>query len=292
MKSDSAKTTQSGLRAALLQRGFAVSDALWTRLLGGRTNQSWKVEAGGLSLVVKLFGKGSDNPLFPNDASAEVASLRYLDSLNLAPRWLDDFALAEGHCVIYDHVPGQTWQTGVAEIATLLHRVHGMGGPVHLRAVPDGSDALLRQTEDILSRCPPGKAKFFMSLRPSGVIAPLGRSCFLHGDPVPGNIVGHPGDWRLIDWQCPAYGDPCEDIALFLSPAMQMAYRGTSLSESERQRFLAAYPEQGIIRRYQSLAAFYHWRMAAYCLWLDSRGDAAAAEGAEAEIAAMSTALS
>ena len=114
--------------------------------------------------------------------------------------------------------------------------------------------------------------------------------CFLHGDPVAGNIVGNPEDWRLIDWQCPAIGDPCEDIALFLSPAMQMAYRGAPLSEGERQRFLATYPDPEITRRYQSLAAFYHWRMAAYCLWLDSRGDRAAGEGTEAEIAAMSAA--
>jgi len=288
LRQDSAETTQFGLQGALLRRGFAVSDALWTRLLGGRTNQSWKVEAEDLSIVVKLFGNVSDNPLFPNDANAEVTCLRHLENQNLAPRWLDDFATAEGHCVIYEHVPGQSWQTGVSEIAALLYRVHRMAGPGNLRAVPDGSEGLVRQTEYILSHCPPLKAKRILSFRPSGVIPPVGRKCLLHGDPVAGNIVGNPGDWRLIDWQCPAIGDPCEDIALFLSPAMQMAYRGAPLSENERQRFLASYPDPEIARRYQSLAAFYHWRMAAYCLWLDSRGDCAAGEGTEAEIAAMS----
>ena len=198
--------TQSELQDALLRRGFALSDALWSRLLGGRTNQSWKVEDEDLSIVVKLFAKVSDNPLFPNDASAEVASLRHLDNLNLAPKWLDDFATAEGHCVIYQHVPGQSWQTGVSEIAALLYRVHAMAGPENLRTVPDGSEGLLRQTEQILSHCPAVKAKPVWSFRPSGVIPPVGRMCLLHGDPVAGNIVGNPGDWRLIDWQCPAIG--------------------------------------------------------------------------------------
>lgn len=290
MKHDSADAAQFGLRDALLRRGFPVADAPWVRLLGGRSNRSWKVEAPGLSIVVKLFGVGVDNPLFPNDPRAEVASLQHLEGLDIAPGWVDDFDTAHGHCVIYQHVPGCTWQAGAAEVALLLHRVHRMAGPVTLRPAPNGSAALLRQAEDILSRCPVGTAQSVRALRPAGRIPGLSRACFLHGDPVPGNIVGEAGHWRLIDWQCPARGDPCEDIALFLSPAMQIAYRGAPLSESERHCFLDAYPEQEIVRRYRALAAFYHWRMVAYCLWLDSRGDVSARHDATAEIAAMTQA--
>lgn len=238
-------------------------------------------------MVVKLFGAGSGNPLFPNDPALEVASLRHLEGTHLAPVWLDDFPTDAGYCVVYRHVAGQSWQAGAAEIATLLHRVHGLTGPGHLRMAPDGSAALVRQTEAILAQCAPSSAETLRKLQPARGIPPSGRRCFLHGDPVPGNIVGAPGDWRLIDWQCPAIGDPCEDIALFLSPAMQLAYRGPPLSESERQSFLTTYPDREIIHRYLSLAGFYHWRMAAYCLWLDSRGDCSARAGAEAEIAAM-----
>lgn len=281
---------QSGVREALLLRGLALPGAHWTPLVGGRSNKSWCVDAQAQPIVVKLFTTGSDNPLFPNDPVLEVASLRHLEGTQLAPVWLDDFSTEAGYCVVYAHVPGETWQEGAAEIAALLHRVHGLNAPVPMRVAPDGSTALVRQTEAILAQCAASRADSFRRLQPARMVPPSGRKCFLHGDPVPGNIVGAPGDWRLIDWQCPAIGDPCEDIALFLSPAMQMAYRGAPLSAGECQSFLAAYPDRETIQRYRSLAGLYHWRMAAYCLWLDSRGNCAAREGAEAEIAAITEA--
>jgi hypothetical protein len=287
LKHDSAKMAQSGVREALLLRGLALPGAHLTPLVGGRSNISWRVDGPGQPIVVKLFAAGSDNPLFPNDPASEVASLRHLEGTQLAPVWLDDFSTEAGHCVVYGHVPGENWQAGAAEIAALLHRVHGLIGPDHLRTVPDGSTELVRQTEAILDQCAPSDAEMLRKLQPARVIPASGRRCLLHGDPVPGNIVGTPGNWRLIDWQCPAFGDPCEDIALFLSPAMQLAYRGAPLSVGESQSFRVAYPDRDAIERYHSLAGFYHWRMAAYCLWLDSRGNCSAREGAEAEIAAM-----
>lgn len=290
MRHGSAEMTQSGVREALLRRGLTQPGTRWTKLLGGRSNQSWRVDAQEQPIVVKLFAAGSDNPLFPNDPASEVSSLRHLEGTYLAPVWLDDFSTEAGYCVVYRHVPGETWQEGAAEIAALLHRVHGLIGPDHLRRVPDGSAELVRQTEAILFKCAPSDAEMLRKLQPARVIPASGRQCLLHGDPVPGNIVGTPGNWRLIDWQCPALGDPCEDIALFLSPAMQLAYRGAPLSVGESQSFLAAYPDLEAIERYHSLAGFYHWRMAAYCLWLDSRGNCSAREGAEAEIAAMTEA--
>ena len=81
-----------------------------------------------------------------------------------------------------------------------------------------------------------------------------------------------PGGLTLIDWQCPASGDPTEDIATFLSPAMQRLYRGTILSEAEREAFLAAYPDPAIVARYRALKSVYRWRMAAHCLWKAERG--------------------
>lgn len=286
----SEKKTQSGLLQALTTRGFAVAGAIWTPLLGGRTNKSWRVDAQGQSIVVKLFRLGGLNPLFPNDPTSEVIALRHLAGLKLAPAFLDEFLTEEGHCVIYQHVPGQIWQDGSSEIAELLYRVHNADGLQGLRKVPDGSDAIVAQTNRILDCCPQSRAQHLRALKPAGMIPPCNRFSFLHGDPVPGNIVGAQGAWWLIDWQCPALGDPCEDIALFLSPAMQLAYRGTPLTDTERQTFLSAYPNQELIKRYLSLAGFYHWRMAAYCLWLESQGDRSARDAADAEIAALAAA--
>lgn len=287
----SAIETQSGLSRALAARGYDVVAAPWTKLVGGRTNSSWKVKLQDQSIVVKLFSSRITNPLFPNDPKGEVTALRHLAGLDLAPAYVDDFFTEHGHCLIYLHVPGQPWKEESSQIAKVLYRVHCLTGPVDLRKAPDGNRAIEHQTMKILAQCSKPRAERLLALRPEGSIPPSGRVCFLHGDPVPGNIVGSKGAWRLIDWQCPAIGDPCEDIALFLSPAMQLAYRQQSLTDVERQTFLMSYPDRGIVQRYLSLEAWYHWRMAAYCLWLESRGNGDAGDAAEAEIVAMAKAV-
>jgi thiamine kinase-like enzyme len=94
----------------------------------------------------------------------------------------------------------------------------------------------------------------------------------IHADAVAGNLIDGPGGVTLIDWQCPASGDPTEDLATFLSPAMQWLYRGRVLSPQETEAFLAAYPDPAVTDRYLRLQPLYRWRMAAHCLWKADRG--------------------
>ena len=124
-------------------------------------------------------------------------------------------------------------------------------------------------------------------MEPQGHVAPSGRRRLVHGDPVPGNIVTGPGRAALIDWQCPALGDPAADLAIFASPAMQQVYRGAPLSEAESAAFLAAYPDEETVARYRALRPWYHWRMAAYCLFRAERGRAGYAAGLTLERAAL-----
>ena len=86
-------------------------------------------------------------------------------------------------------------------------------------------------------------------------------------------------------------GDPCEDLAILLSPAMQHVYRGTPLSADERDALFDGYADTEIIDRYQTLAPLFHWRMAAYCLWRVKRGAPEYAEGFELERVALTDAL-
>ncbi len=109
-------------------------------------------------------------------------------------------------------------------------------------------------------------------LRPDIDVPPSGKSVFLHGDVVPGNLIAGENDLFLIDWQCPGIGDPCEDIAIFLSPAMQRVYRGAPLNEAEFEMFFEGYGDASIKARYRALAPAYHWRMAAYCQWQSENG--------------------
>jgi len=126
-----------------------------------------------------------------------------------------------------------------------------------------------------------------VDLRPCGSVPPSYARAFLHGDPVPANFVMTERGAVLIDWQCPASGDPCEDIAIYLSPAMQSLYGGTPLSPEEMEAFFAAYDDAETAARYRAMAPAYHWRMAAYCLWMADRGHADYGNAARLEIEAL-----
>jgi aminoglycoside phosphotransferase (APT) family kinase protein len=118
---------------------------------------------------------------------------------------------------------------------------------------------------------------------PDPGVPPPARPRLVHGDAVPGNLIATPaGAVVAIDWQCPAAGDPADDLSLFLSPAMQRLYRGAPLSAGERARFLAAYPDRTTVERFLALEPLLAWRIAAHCRWRARRGEADYARVAEA----------
>ncbi|WP_151719063.1 phosphotransferase family protein [Gemmobacter serpentinus] len=242
------------LRQAL--RPLVPKDAVWQRMAGGRSNLVWRV--GGL--VVKQFRPDRASPLFPNDPLAERAALTGLAGCGIAPR----MAGSGSDWIAYDHLPGQDWRDDPVPVARALAVLHRQPLLPSLTRAPMGHD--LRRAAQVwapqdLPPCPELNA-------PLPQIAPR----IIHRDPVPGNIVMQDGQARLIDWQCPAIGDPAEDLAVFLSPAMQMLYRGAVLSETEIAQFLAAYPDREVIDRYRAMRGVLHWRIAAHCAWRAGQG--------------------
>lgn len=260
--------------------------------MGGRTNRLWRVSRPEGDIVVKLYDTETRNPLFPNDPVSEIQMLHHLAEHYIAPHLLDHFPTEMGVCLVYAHLEGPSWRTGTARVATLLHRLHNIAPPHGLRATADGSNELRSEALSILDGCPADRALELRSLEPTRHVPASGLLRLLHADPVPANMIDHAGDLKLIDWQCPAVGDPCEDIAVFLSPAMHLIYRGTILTDVEKDTFLKAYPDGGTIRRYRQLEPWYQWRMAAYCLWKEARGDEHAKYAYDAEINALKAALS
>ncbi len=247
----------------------------WKPLSGGRSNHVWRV--GGL--VIKMFDADAQSPLFPNDPAAEAQALQLCAPMGLAPT-----LRAQGAgWIAYDHVPGAIWSEGTVPVARLLHRLHATPfAPDCFRTLPMSGPALIaaavRIAADCAQRLPPPPDP--------GVPMPMTPS-LLHGDAVPGNIIVGARGLILIDWQCPALGDPIEDIAAFVSPAMQWLYRGAVLTKAETADFLAAYPDAGTVARYRAYAPILHWRMAAHCLWKSERGAADYARAAELELAAI-----
>ncbi len=276
----------------------ALADALpartvphaWHPLFGGRTNTAWHGEcAEHGDIVLKLYAGPARNPLFPNDPEAEATLLRHLQSTGLTPAFLAGFETDLGTCNVYAHVPGTTWQAGVQPVAALMRKLHSLSAPKGLRHVADGSAALIAQTLEIIGRCE--KIPQFLSDLPDEVVRPSGHAALLHSDIVPGNLIQSEDGLHLIDWQCPAVGDPCEDIAVFLSPAMQRLYRRSPLLETDIDVFLAAYGDDDVSARYRQLAPFYHARMAAYCLWQVENDRPAYAAGLQLEVAALQRSL-
>jgi aminoglycoside phosphotransferase (APT) family kinase protein len=217
-----------------------------------------------------------------------------LASTGLAPRPLFSGILSAGPVLIYDHQKGKPWRSNPQPVAHALKMLHNLPESpelTQLALAPDGSAELVAQTMVMLAQIPPALAEPILARQPAGHVPPSGDRVLLHGDPVPGNLICTTDKALpvLVDWQCPARGDPVMDLALFLSPAMQLVGRARALSDQERDSFLASYGDASVINRLHALQPFLHWRMAAYCLWKITRPlpDPAYAPALKLELAAL-----
>lgn len=232
-------------------------------------------------LVCKLFAE-EGTPLFPNDPDAESRALLHLDGTGLAPDHISRITSRAGAVLVYRHIPGPVWTSGVDAVADLLSRLHAAPPPAGLRRI-----APPLSTTGMIPDDGSAEARRLARMRPDFDVAPNAEMVFLHGDVVAENIIASPAGLRLIDWQCPALGDPTEDLAIFLSPAMQYVYGRRRLSATDEADFLNGYGHRDRVQRYRVLAPAFHWRMACYCLWKARRGDADYMEGFRREIARL-----
>ena len=306
------------LRRAVDALAPGAGDAEWSALLGGRTNRVWLVEPerragpgagvrarmapdatardggrdGGRGggepgpfgpLVVKLCD-GAATPLFPNDPAWEMVALRWLDGTGLAPRPLGAVETPIGPAILYRHVAGRR-ATSTAAVARALARLHRLSPPPGLRRPPSGPRGLRLRLDAVTQalRAPPPA----LLRLPGPAAAPDVRPAFLHGDPTPGNAVGAVSGAVLIDWQCPALGDPCDDLAILLSPAMRRLDGLEPLTAAERTAALEAYGDPAVTARLDALAPLHHALLAAHCLWRAERGWPGARDAAEAELGAL-----
>jgi thiamine kinase len=242
------------------------------RLAGGYLNQVFRVrgkeDGDDADWVIKAFVPETELALFPNLPEDERKATYLASTIGRAPAPVSYFEMIEGPVLVYEYCEGEIWKEGVVEVGLLLRDLRTLDTTNYgFREVPILPDEILQEGEAFLPKIKSEMRWHLAKTRPKPIeIERVSRS-FLHTDIGPGNIIVTKDTGRLvvIDWQCPAVGDPVQDVIAFLSPAFQILYGRRPLTAREEAEFFAAYDDPELKRRYDALRPFYDWRMAGYC---------------------------
>ncbi len=212
-------------------RGWAPADVLVAKpLSGGYWNDVFRVRGDGIDWVVKRFSEVITGTLFPNLPEAEAAALERLDGLEVAPAPVAFFPdSGAGAVLVYGFHAGRAWADDVRPVAGAMRRQHQVAAKNRLSPgaghtgggiVAEGDVILARarSVQACRARLHPPQAEAVPRRPP----APLPHRSLIHTDAGAQNIVVGPQGLRIIDWQCPAAGDPAEDAYSFVSDAFQI----------------------------------------------------------------------
>ena len=252
--------TEAELRQFLERQGLADSRAEFRKLKGGYLNTVWCVDTPDRRLVAKEFVKPMTGTLFPNLPQDEAEALRRLSGLNVGPDLVDFWP--DASLLVYEFVEGDMWDGDMQGVAQLLLRKEA-ADPTGFRDVPLNPQEILAEGDALFARC----NSLPDAICPPYVDLPLPQKLSLIHTDIGVNLVGAGKTLRLIDWQCPAIGDICEDIYSFLSPAFQILAERDPLKDEEVSDFWLALKRPDLEARYALLRPAYAWRFAGYCAW-------------------------
>ena len=252
--------TEAELRDFLAKQGLADNRSAFRELKGGYLNSVWRVDTSERCLVAKEFSKPMTGTLFPNIPEDEAQALRRLAGLDVAPELVGFWP--EASLLVYDYVEGDMWDGDMQSVAQLLLRKEA-ADPAGFRSVPLTAPEVIAEGDALFARCasPPDAYP-----PPLVGVPPPQELSLIHTD-IGVNLVGAGSGLRLIDWQCPAIGDICEDIYSFLSPAFQILGMRAPLTDVEVRDFWQALARPDLEARYALLRPAYAWRFAGYCAW-------------------------
>ena len=273
------------LRNYLYMQGVISNKTVWQAQTGGRTNKVWRLK-GERDLICKLYLETKTNPLFNNIPEAEYRCLLCLDGSDIAPKPHKYLKTPFGDVLLYDYIKGQTWSHNVVIVSELLNRVHKHKYPKGLRIISNLPSDIKQNGLEIIKKLNNYHKNRLTKICPNVPTLNI-EPVLLHTDVVPGNLILGNEGLRLIDWQCPAIGDPIIDIMMFLSPGMHEIYGSGKLSMEEHETFLMNLTSQLRIR-YNTIGPLYHWRLAAYCFWKAEQGFVEYENAALAEINLLS----
>ncbi len=235
-------------------------------LKGGYWNAVYRIQGDGFDLVLKQFADTLEGGLFPTLADAEARALEQLSGLAIAPDYHSFWPQAPGGAVLlYKFVPGQMWQSNFDVSGRLFSQLHSADVAGPYRTLPMQPEQLLQQADTFYAdyqQTPWGQQ--LATLRPQSVVVESIQPVLLHTDCGPGNIIQAGQQQVFIDFQCPGFGDPCEDLTCFLSPGIFHLYGLPAPSQADEDVFLANYGNEAVVARLKIMRAFYSYRLAAY----------------------------
>ncbi|MDB4008026.1 phosphotransferase [Amylibacter sp.] len=269
------------LQNYLVTQRLLPNQFVWHAQTGGRTNKVWRL-IGGKDLICKLYLETETNPLFSNTPEAEYRCLLWLEGSNIAPKPYKFLKTPFGEVLLYNFISGETWSHNVEAVSELLTRIRNHKCPKGLRTLSNLPSDIKQTGFEIINRLNRYHKNELINICPDVSISDI-KPVLLHTDVVPGNLILGDDGLRLIDWQCPAVGDPIVDIMMFLSPSMHEIYGLGKLSLKDHEVFLMSLSSD-LRNRYNKIGPLYHWRLAAYCFWKAEQGFVEYEKAALAEI--------
>ncbi|MDB4209237.1 phosphotransferase [Amylibacter sp.] len=257
------------LQKYLFMQGILSNQIEWHAQTGGRTNKVWRL-IGDEDLVCKLYLETKNNPLFNNTPEEEYRCLLWLDGSDIAPKPYKFLKTPFGEVLLYNYIKGETWSHDVNTVLELLSRIRKHKCPKGLRILPNLPSDIKQTGLKIISNLNIYHQNILIEICPDVIVSDI-EPVLLHTDVVPGNLILGEEGLRLIDWQCPAIGDPIVDIMMFLSPGMHEIYGLGKLSMKDHEVFLMGLTSD-LRCRYNKIGSLYHWRLAAYCFWKFEQG--------------------
>jgi thiamine kinase-like enzyme len=245
------------------------SQTVWYPQTGGRTNLVWRL-VGKKDLICKLYLETKTNPLFNNTPEMEYKCLLWLDGSDIAPKPYKYLKTPFGEVLLYSYIKGHTWSHDVGIVFELLARIRKHKLPKGLRILSPLPADIKQTGLEIINKLNSYHKNKLNKICPD-VSIPEIEPVLLHTDVVSGNLILGDEGLRLIDWQCPAIGDPIVDIMMFLSPGMHEIYGSGKLSVKDQEDFLMSLTPK-LRSRYNIIGSLYHWRLAAYCFWKAEQG--------------------
>jgi thiamine kinase len=259
----------SQLQNYLIKQGVISNNTIWHVQTGGRTNKVWRL-LGEEDLICKLYLETKTNPLFNNTPEAEYECLLFLNGSGIAPNPYKFLKTPFGEVLLYNYIKGHTWSRDVGIVLELLARIRKHKHPKGLRILSSLPSDIKQTGLEIINRLNDYHKNELMYICPD-VSIPNIEPVLIHTDVVPGNLILGDEGLRLIDWQCPAIGDPIVDIMMFLSPGMHEIYGSGKFSMKDHEVFLMNLTSD-LRNRYNKIGPLYHWRLAAYCFWKAEQG--------------------